>query len=74
MVKFGWKFLEILKNWQFFIGFKIRIFDQKNNKIVAKINENMFQIYLNWKEWTVTGNTKGGSITVPLTSCLTGLD
>jgi hypothetical protein len=21
-----------------------------------------------------TGNTKGGSITVPLTSCLTGLD
>jgi hypothetical protein len=23
---------------------------------------------------TVTGNTKGGSITVPLTSCLTGLD
>jgi hypothetical protein len=25
--------------------------------------------------WIVnTGNTKGGSITVPLTSCLTGLD
>jgi hypothetical protein len=23
---------------------------------------------------TYTGNTKGGSITVPLTSCLTGLD
>jgi hypothetical protein len=23
---------------------------------------------------TVSGNTKGGSITVPLTSCLTGLD
>jgi hypothetical protein len=22
----------------------------------------------------ITGNTKGGSITVPLTSCLTGLD
>ncbi len=24
--------------------------------------------------WLVPGNTKGGSITVPLTSCLTGLD
>jgi hypothetical protein len=24
--------------------------------------------------WARTGNTKGGSITVPLTSCLTGLE
>ena len=24
--------------------------------------------------WPVSGNTKGGSITVPLTSCLTGLE
>ncbi len=24
--------------------------------------------------WVLSGNTKGGSITVPLTSCLTGLD
>ncbi len=28
----------------------------------------------NGKERVYTGNTKGGSITVPLTSCLTGLD
>ncbi len=26
------------------------------------------------REWSSAGNTKGGSITVPLTSCLTGLD
>jgi hypothetical protein len=26
------------------------------------------------KEFASPGNTKGGSITVPLTSCLTGLD
>jgi hypothetical protein len=25
-------------------------------------------------QFQFTGNTKGGSITVPLTSCLTGLD
>ncbi len=31
---------------------------------------------LPWKvgQWVEPGNTKGGSITVPLTSCLTGLD
>jgi hypothetical protein len=29
--------------------------------------------WLGWK-WLLPGNTKGGSITVPLTSCLTGLD
>jgi hypothetical protein len=28
----------------------------------------------NHKYWTRAGNTKGGSITVPLTSCLTGLE
>jgi hypothetical protein len=26
------------------------------------------------KTWVEAGNTKGGSIIVPLTSCLTGLD
>jgi len=30
----------------------------------------MYYIYL----YTTSGNTKGGSITVPLTSCLTGSD
>jgi hypothetical protein len=28
----------------------------------------------NWKRYKKAGNTKGGSITVPLTSCLTGLE
>jgi hypothetical protein len=32
------------------------------------------QPYLNRKFKHKPGNTKGGSITVPLTSCLTGLD
>ncbi len=27
-----------------------------------------------WAQYSRAGNTKGGSITVPLTSCLTGLD
>ncbi len=41
----------------------------KLNKIVKKTAD------LNYKEVNGTaGNTKGGSITVLLTSCLTGLD
>jgi hypothetical protein len=39
-------------------------------------NGNAFKnVFFGTHEKTVkTGNTKGGSITVPLTSCLTGLD
>jgi hypothetical protein len=36
----------------------------------GKQNKNCKEKHL--KEWA--GNTKGGSITVPLTSCLTGLE
>ncbi len=32
------------------------------------------QLDLNPQSWDEAGNTKGGSITVPLTSCLTGLE
>jgi hypothetical protein len=31
-------------------------------------------MYTNAQRWACPGNTKGGSIIVPLTSCLTGLD
>jgi hypothetical protein len=34
----------------------------------------LFKLYLHRREKSKSGNTKGGSITVPLTSCLTGLE
>jgi hypothetical protein len=48
-------------------------------KVVAKItDENLLGPYENqscyFLLWVCAGNTEGGSITVQLTSCLTGLD
>jgi hypothetical protein len=37
-------------------------------------NQNIFIAQATGVSLDFTGNTKGGSITVPLTSCLTGLD
>jgi len=42
------------------------------------VNDAIFDISLkfalDWERTQDPGNTKGGSITVPLTSCLTGLE
>jgi len=35
---------------------------------------NVIRIYMKHHMTVLSGNTKGGSITVPLTSCLTGMD
>ncbi len=41
-----------------------------DGSIFTKLSKNIFWSWL----WVRPGNTKGGSITVPLTSCLTGLE
>jgi hypothetical protein len=45
-----------------------QVFHQKLKIKTTKVSKNVFI------SWHGAGNTKGGRITVPLTSCLTGLD
>ncbi len=49
----------------------------KANELLVASNLHPSKLYsstLRVGFYTITGNTKGGSITVPLTSCLTGLE
>jgi hypothetical protein len=58
-----------------FFGYKIEVFKGSNRtKQFEKVNNcwNIKNFF--YSEKSGAGNTKGGSITVPLTSCLTGLD
>jgi hypothetical protein len=42
---------------------------------ILSLRQQDFQLLCSlWMEWVTAGNTKGGSITVPLTSCWTGLE
>jgi hypothetical protein len=43
-------------------------------KISLNIHFNLLTFVHGMQKWVKPGNTKGGNITVPLTSCSTGLD
>jgi hypothetical protein len=47
----------------------------KINKLAQEVLKMIFNFSRSVKQKSIcAGNTEGGSITVPLTSCLTGLD
>jgi hypothetical protein len=76
------KYFKLVKQWVVrrlgnFLSFKI-LKKMVNNKIflTQKVYCATHSTHFNKTipVYTLTGNTKGGRITVPLTSCLTGLD
>ncbi len=53
-----------------FTKYQQHLLMEKNYKLLVLVTQMMKLLH----EMHIPGNTKGGSITVPLTSCLTGLE